>query len=148
VACCAHTAHGPASHGPAFLAELGGVRAGQRPDSDWAVRLSAARDEPERRLLDVSMSMSSLCLEFMTSWFEAPFGRSNVSYANEIGGAKRGANARRYRATPGHDQRLSVRVNGTLDHTQPHLATSGVPPKQPLARSNPARPHGQAEARA
>lgn len=86
MACCAHTAHGPASHGPAFLAELGGVRAGRRPDSDWAVRLSAARDEPERRLLDVSMSMSSLCLEFVTSWFEAPFGRSNVSDANEIAG--------------------------------------------------------------
>lgn len=86
MACCAHTAHGPASHGPAFLAELGGVRAGRRPDSDWAVRLSAARDEPERRLLDVSMSMSSLSLEFITSWFEAPFGRSNVSDANEIAG--------------------------------------------------------------
>ncbi len=42
------------------LAELGGVRAGLWPDTNWAVRLRAARDEVERRLLNVNTSMSSL----------------------------------------------------------------------------------------
>ena len=42
------------------LADLRGVRAGLWPDTDWAVRLRAARDEVERRLLNMNMSMSSL----------------------------------------------------------------------------------------
>ena len=40
-------------------------------------------------------------------------------------GAKRGANAGRHWATPGHVQPLSVQLNATSGHTQPHLATSG-----------------------
>ncbi len=43
-----------------YLTDLREVRAGRWPDTDWAVRLRAARDEVERRLLDVNMSMSSL----------------------------------------------------------------------------------------
>ena len=42
------------------LADLAGVRAGRWPDTGWAVRFRAACEEVERRLLDVSMSMSSL----------------------------------------------------------------------------------------
>lgn len=42
------------------LADLGGVRAGLWPDTYWAVRLRAARDEVEWRLLDVNTSMSLL----------------------------------------------------------------------------------------
>ena len=42
------------------LAQLARIRASQWPDTDWAVRLCAARDDVERRLLDVSMSMSAL----------------------------------------------------------------------------------------
>jgi hypothetical protein len=42
------------------LAGLALIRASQWPDTDWAVRLSAARDEVERLLLDVSMSVSML----------------------------------------------------------------------------------------
>jgi len=42
------------------LAELDEIRAGRWPDIDWAVRLRAARSEVERRLMDVSMSMSAL----------------------------------------------------------------------------------------
>ena len=42
------------------LADLAGIRAGQWPDTEWAVRLRAACNEAERRLLDVSVSLSSL----------------------------------------------------------------------------------------
>ncbi len=41
------------------LEDLAGIRAYRWPDTDWAVRLSTARDEAERRLLDLSSSMSS-----------------------------------------------------------------------------------------
>jgi hypothetical protein len=49
------------------LADLAGIRAGRWPDTDWAVRLRAACDEVERRLLDVSLSMSSLVQEETSS---------------------------------------------------------------------------------
>ena len=42
------------------LADLADIMPGQWPDTDWAVRLCAARDEIERRLTDVSTSMSAL----------------------------------------------------------------------------------------
>jgi hypothetical protein len=42
------------------LADLAGITPGQWPDTDWAVRLRATRDEVERRLTDVSTSMSAL----------------------------------------------------------------------------------------
>jgi hypothetical protein len=42
------------------LEDLADVRVGRWPDTNWAVRLRAARDEVERRLMDVSMSLSSL----------------------------------------------------------------------------------------
>lgn len=42
------------------LADLAEIRAGRWPQPAWAVRLRAARDEAERRLLDVSTSMNSL----------------------------------------------------------------------------------------
>jgi hypothetical protein len=42
------------------LADLDKIRAGQWPDTMWAVRLRAARSEVERRLLDLSISMSLL----------------------------------------------------------------------------------------
>lgn len=42
------------------LADLAEIRASRWPDTDWAVRFSAARHEVERRLLGVSMSMSVL----------------------------------------------------------------------------------------
>ena len=40
------------------LGDLAGIRADRWPDTDWAVRLSTARDEAERRLLDLGSSMS------------------------------------------------------------------------------------------
>jgi hypothetical protein len=42
------------------LADLARIRASGWPDTDWAVRLSTARDEVERLLLDVCMSVSVL----------------------------------------------------------------------------------------
>jgi hypothetical protein len=57
------------------LEDLADVRAGRWPDTDWAVRLQAARDEVERRLLDVSMSLSSL-LHTETSSIDAVAGFS------------------------------------------------------------------------
>ena len=42
------------------LADLAEIQVGRWPDTEWAVRLRAARDEVERRLLDVTMSVSSL----------------------------------------------------------------------------------------
>ena len=42
------------------LADLGQVQTDQWPDTSWAVRLCTAREEVERRLRDVSRSMSSL----------------------------------------------------------------------------------------
>jgi hypothetical protein len=42
------------------LAELDDIIPGQWPDTDWAVRLRAARDEVELRLTDVSTSVSAL----------------------------------------------------------------------------------------
>lgn len=41
------------------LEDLAGIRADRWPDTEWAVRLSAARTEVERRLLNLSRSMSS-----------------------------------------------------------------------------------------
>jgi hypothetical protein len=49
------------------LADLAGIRAGQWPETDWAVRLRATRGEVERRLLDVSISVSSLVNEETSS---------------------------------------------------------------------------------
>jgi hypothetical protein len=42
------------------LAGLADITPGQWPDTGWAVRLAAARDEVERRLADVSTSLSAL----------------------------------------------------------------------------------------
>lgn len=42
------------------LEELDGIQADRWPDTDWAVRLSTARDEAERQLLDLGSSMSSI----------------------------------------------------------------------------------------
>jgi hypothetical protein len=42
------------------LADLADIMPGRWPDTDWAVRLCAARDEVERRLTNVSTSMSAL----------------------------------------------------------------------------------------
>jgi hypothetical protein len=42
------------------LADLAGIRASRWPDTDWAVRFRAVCDEVERRLLEVSTSMSLL----------------------------------------------------------------------------------------
>lgn len=41
------------------LEDLAGIQADRWPDTDWAVRLSAARAEVELRLLNISSSMSS-----------------------------------------------------------------------------------------
>jgi hypothetical protein len=49
----------------------------------------------------------------------------DVSGANDIGGAKRGANGGRCRATPGHPQPPPVRLNCTSSHIQRHRATLG-----------------------
>jgi len=49
------------------LANLAGIRAGQWPDTDWAVRLRAAHDEVDGRLLDVSMAVNSLAHREMAS---------------------------------------------------------------------------------
>jgi hypothetical protein len=42
------------------LTHLAEMRASRWPRTDWAVRLSAARENFERRLIDVCMSMSAL----------------------------------------------------------------------------------------
>jgi hypothetical protein len=47
----------------------------------------------------------------------------NVSGANEMRGAKRGANDGRHQATPSTVQRLSLQVNGTCSRVQRHPAT-------------------------
>lgn len=62
-------------------------RAGRWPDTDWAVRLRAARDEVERRLLDVSMSLSSL-LHTETSSIDAvaDFSFEGAKLAEATGG--------------------------------------------------------------
>jgi hypothetical protein len=49
------------------LAELDGIRAGRWPDIDWAVRLRAARGEVDRRLMDLSISVSMLGSEETSS---------------------------------------------------------------------------------
>jgi hypothetical protein len=49
------------------LADLREIRAGQWPDTDWAVRLCTARSEVERRLIDVKVSMSALASQEMIS---------------------------------------------------------------------------------
>lgn len=49
------------------LADLGGIRAGHWPDTDWAVRLRATRSDVERRLMDVKVSMSALASQEMIS---------------------------------------------------------------------------------
>jgi hypothetical protein len=41
------------------LEDLVGIQADRWPDTDWAVRLSAARAEVERRLVNLNTSMSS-----------------------------------------------------------------------------------------
>jgi hypothetical protein len=69
------------------LADLGGVRAGLWPDTDWAVRLRAARDEVERRLLDVNMSMSSLLrMESSSIDAVADFSFDGTKLAEAVGG--------------------------------------------------------------
>lgn len=69
------------------LADLGGVRAGLWPDTDWAVRLRAARDEVERRLLDVNTSMS-LLLSMESSSIDtvADFSFDGTKLAKAVGG--------------------------------------------------------------
>jgi hypothetical protein len=47
----------------------------------------------------------------------------DVSCANEIRGAKRGANDGRHQAAPSAVQRLSSQVDGTSSHVQRHPAT-------------------------
>ena len=42
------------------LADLADIEDGQWPDIGWAIRLTTARDEVERRLREVSTSMSAL----------------------------------------------------------------------------------------
>jgi hypothetical protein len=42
------------------LADLADIEDDQWPDIGWAIRLTTARDEVERRLRDVSTSMSAL----------------------------------------------------------------------------------------
>lgn len=49
------------------LADLDRIRVGRWPDIHWAARLRAARSEVERRLMDVSISMSALAGEEMSS---------------------------------------------------------------------------------
>jgi len=49
------------------LADLGEIRVGRWPDTDWAVRVRAARGEVERRLTDVRVSMSALAGKEVTS---------------------------------------------------------------------------------
>ena len=56
--------------------------------------------------------------------------RSNISDANEILGARGGANGGRYRATPGHIQPLSVQLNSTSGHVRDVWRLSEVPPKR------------------
>jgi hypothetical protein len=69
------------------LADLGEVRAGLWPDTDWAVRLRAARDEVERRLQDVSMSMSSLLrTESSRTGTVAGFGFDGIKLAEAVDG--------------------------------------------------------------
>jgi hypothetical protein len=69
------------------LADLGEVRAGLWPDTDWAVRLRAARDEVERRLLDFNMSMSSLLsLESSSIDTVADFSFDGIKLAEAVGG--------------------------------------------------------------
>ena len=69
------------------LEDLAGVRAGRWPDTDWAVRLRAARDEVERRLINVSMSLSSL-LHTETSSIDAvaDFSFEGAKLAEAAGG--------------------------------------------------------------
>lgn len=49
------------------LAELGRIRIGRWPDVGWAARFRAAHSEVERRLMDVSISMSALASEETSS---------------------------------------------------------------------------------
>jgi hypothetical protein len=49
------------------LADLAVIRLGAWPDTGWAVRLRAAQDEVERRLIDVSASARSLMREEASS---------------------------------------------------------------------------------
>jgi hypothetical protein len=49
------------------LADLGEIRVGRWPDTDWAVRVRAARGEVERRLKDVRVSLSALVGKEVTS---------------------------------------------------------------------------------
>jgi hypothetical protein len=69
------------------LEDLADVRAGRWPDTDWAVRLRAARDEVERRLLGVSMPLSSL-LHTETSSIDAvtDFSFEGAKLAEAAGG--------------------------------------------------------------
>jgi hypothetical protein len=69
------------------LEDLADVRADRWPDTDWAVRLRAACDEVERRLLGVSMSLSSL-LHTETSSIDAvaDFNFEGAKLAEAAGG--------------------------------------------------------------
>jgi hypothetical protein len=58
VACARLSAQAPGVR--QSLENLAGIRADRWPDTDWAVRLSTARDEVERRLLDLTGSMGSV----------------------------------------------------------------------------------------
>jgi hypothetical protein len=49
------------------LGDLGEIRVGRWPDTDWAVRVRSARGEVERRLTDVRLSMSALAGKEVTS---------------------------------------------------------------------------------
>lgn len=69
------------------LADLGGVRAGLWPDTEWAVRLRAARDEVERRLMDVNTSMSTLLsMESSNTHMVADFSFDGTKLAEAVGG--------------------------------------------------------------
>jgi hypothetical protein len=98
---------------------------GAQQADEGVPELAASIPEGGARQVGWAMELIGGVLKFMTSWLDTQFDRSNISDVNEMPGAKWGANAGRYRATPGYDQRLSVQVNGTSGHTQPHLATSG-----------------------
>jgi hypothetical protein len=55
--------------------------------------------------------------------FRQPFVLWKVSGANELGGAKRGANVHRHQATPGHVQPQAWLADATPGHVQPRPAT-------------------------
>ena len=70
----------------------------------------------------------------------------NVSAANEIPGRQTGSQRPQ---APGYVRPHPATLAAGGTHVRPHRAMPGdvrrVPPKQPLARSDPARPHSQGE---